>query len=306
MMAYNAGGGQGRYFRPGMLGGFSFFPPVIKALLISNVAIWLVFGFFLPLFTLRGVPIFAIFSEYLALWPLGPNFWPWQLVTYMFMHGGFGHLFFNMLALWMFGMELEYTWGSKKFLLFYLLCGVGAGVANLFIAPLFGQAAPTVGASGAVFGVLIAFGILYPDRPIYIYFLLPIKAKYFVAAYIGLELFTGVTGTSDGIAHVAHLGGAAVGFIFILVDKGLIPGRSAFSALARLGRRRPGVAAWRNEDAGQDPRFTDVRTGRPDDDEEEVTQEVIDEILDKINRDGYQSLTDREKRLLNEASRKIH
>jgi membrane associated rhomboid family serine protease len=305
-MAYNAEGGQGRYFRPGMFGGFSFFPPVIKALLISNVAIWLVFGFFLPLFTFRGVPIFAIFSEYLALWPLGSNFWPWQLVTYMFMHGGLGHLFFNMLALWMFGMQLEHTWGSQKFLLFYLLCGIGAGVANLFIAPLLGQAGPTVGASGAVFGVLLAFGILFPDQPIYIYFLLPIKAKYFVAAYIGLELFTGVTGTSDGIAHIAHLGGAAVGFIFILVDKGLIPGRSALNVLSRFGRRKPRVAPWRNESSIQDARFTDIRTGRPDDDEPEVTQEVIDEILDKISRDGYQSLSEREKRLLNEASKKIH
>jgi membrane associated rhomboid family serine protease len=289
-----------------MFGGFTFFPPVIKALLISNVAIWLVFGFFLPLFTFRGVPIFAIFSEYLALWPLGSNFWPWQLVTYMFMHGGLGHLFFNMLALWMFGMQLEHTWGSQKFLLFYLLCGIGAGVANLFIAPLLGQAGPTVGASGAVFGVLLAFGILFPDQPIYIYFLLPIKAKYFVAAYIGLELFTGVTGTSDGIAHIAHLGGAAVGFIFILVDKGLIPGGSVLNAMARFGRRKPRVAPWRNEGSIKDARFTDIRTGRPDDEEPEVTQEVIDEILDKISRDGYQSLSEREKRLLNEASKKIH
>ena len=120
-MSYYSGGGQGRYSRPSFFGGFTFFPPVIKALLISNVAIWLVFGLLLPLFTFRGIPIFAIFSEYLALWPLGSNFWPWQLVTYMFMHGGFGHLFFNMLALWMFGMELESTWGSRKFLLYYLV-----------------------------------------------------------------------------------------------------------------------------------------------------------------------------------------
>jgi membrane associated rhomboid family serine protease len=289
-----------------MFGGFSFFPPVIKALLISNIAIWLVFGFLLPLFTFRGVPIFAIFSEYLALWPLGANFWPWQLITYMFMHGGFSHLFFNMLALWMFGMELEYTWGSKKFLFFYLLCGVGAGIANLFIAPLLGPAAPTVGASGAVFGVLIAFGILYPDRPIYLYFLLPIKAKYFVAAYIGLELFTGVTGTSDGIAHIAHLGGAAVGFVFILFDKGLIPGRSWFQSLLGNRQARPGSKRWREEAEVQDARFTDIRSGPSDEEEPEVTQEVIDEILDKISREGYQSLTEREKRLLNEASRKIH
>jgi hypothetical protein len=225
----------------------------------------------------------------------------------MFMHGGFGHLFFNMLALWMFGMELEYSWGSRKFLLFYMICGVGAGIANLLIAPLFGQAAPTVGASGAVFGVLIAFGILYPDRPIYLYFLLPVKAKYFIAAYIGLELFYGVTGTTDGIAHVAHLGGAAIGFLFILVDKGLIPGGSLIEALSgprsRTGGRRPWI---RREEEIHDARFTDITTGRGRKDDPDVTQEVIDEILDKISRDGYQSLTEEEKRILNEASKKIH
>ncbi|MEW6510532.1 MAG: rhomboid family intramembrane serine protease [Bacteroidota bacterium] len=304
-MSYFSGGGQGRYYRPSMFGGFSFFPPVIKTLLISNVAIWLVFGFFLPLFTLRGVPIFAIFSEYLALWPLGTNFWPWQLITYMFMHGGFGHLFFNMLALWMFGMELEHNWGSRKFLLFYLLCGIGAGIANLLVAPLLGQAAPTVGASGAVFGVLIAFGMLYPDRPIYLYFLLPVKAKYFIAAYIGIELFYGVTGTSDGIAHVAHLGGAAVGFLFILVEKDLLPGRAWLDTISRrrAAKRAP---QWDGKHEVQDARFYDIKSGRSDDDETEVTQEKIDEILDKISREGYQSLTPEEKRILNEASKKIH
>lgn len=307
MAAYAEGGG-GRFYRPGMFGGFSFFPPVIKALLVSNILIWLIIGVFLPLFTFRGVPIFAIFSEYLALWPLGTNFWPWQLVTYMFMHGGFGHLFFNMLALWMFGMELESSWGSRKFLLFYLVCGIGAGIANLLIAPLFGQAAPTVGASGAVFGVLLAFGLLYPDRPIYLYFLLPIKAKYFIAGYIGLELFYGVTGTSDGIAHVAHLGGAAVGFLFILIDRGLLPGRGLFEVFRgfRIGRKVEAGTGRRETPEVRDARFYDITSGRRMEDGPDITQEVIDEILDKINREGYQSLTDEEKRVLNEASKKIH
>ena len=112
----------------------------------------------------------------------------------MFLHGGFWHLFLNMLALWMFGVELEYTWGSRRFLIYYLLCGLGAGIVNLLVAPLLGQAAPTVGASGAIFGVLIAFGMLFPDRPIYLYLLLPVRAKYFVLGYIALELFYGVTG----------------------------------------------------------------------------------------------------------------
>jgi membrane associated rhomboid family serine protease len=292
-----------------MFGGFSFFPPLIKGLLISNVVIWLVFGFFLPLFTLRGVPIFAMLSEYLALWPLGTNFWPWQLITYMFMHGGFGHLFFNMLALWMFGMELEYTWGSRKFLLFYMLCGIGAGISNLLVAPLFGQVAPTVGASGAVFGVLLAFGMLYPERPIYIYFLLPIKAKYFVAAYIGLELYSGVTGTTDGIAHLAHLGGAAVGFLFLLVEKGLLPGAALIDAISGIGMssvRKGSSTGVRKDEDILDARFYDIKTGRPTDPDAEVTQEVIDEILDKISKGGYQRLSDEEKRILNQASKKIH
>ncbi|MBI4534824.1 MAG: rhomboid family intramembrane serine protease, partial [Ignavibacteriae bacterium] len=162
-MAYYRTGGPGAYYRPSFFGGFRFFPPVIKSLLISNAAIWLLVGFFLAPFTVGGVQIGGdrgLFTYYFALWPLGTNFWPWQLVTYMFMHGGLGHLFFNMLALWMFGMELENTWGSKRFLIYYLVCGLGAGISNLFVAPLVGPGAPTVGASGAVFGVLIAFGML--------------------------------------------------------------------------------------------------------------------------------------------------
>jgi len=293
------------YYRPSLFGGFTFFPPVIKTLLISNVAIWLLDAL-LSQFVLSGVPIFAIFSQYLALWPIGSNFYPWQLLTYMFMHGGFWHLFFNMLALWMFGMELENTWGSKRFLAFYLTCGFGAGIANLFVAPLLGQAAPTVGASGAVFGVLIAFGMLFPDRPIYIYFLLPIKAKYFVAIYIGLELFYGVTGTTDGVAHFAHLGGAAVGFIYLLADMNLIPVRSWWARLH--GGFRNGMPAgkkWPSREEIRDAKFYDIHTGKPMHDDRDVNQEVIDAILDKISKGGYQSLTEEEKRILNEASRKI-
>jgi membrane associated rhomboid family serine protease len=306
-MAY---GGQGRYLRPSLFGGFSFFPPVIKALLISNTVIWVVLGFLLPNFTFHDVPIFAIFSEYLALWPLGPHFWPWQLLTYMFLHGGFWHLFFNMLALWMFGMELEYTWGSRRFLIYYFTCGVGAGIANLLIAPLFGQAAPTIGASGAVFGILIAFGMLYPDRPIYLYFLLPIKAKYFIAAYIGLELWYGVTGTNQGIAHVAHLGGAAVGLLFILAERNSFRFRRWMKRLDGFALRRgppQSDSSWRGEESDiHEAQFYDISGGWKRDEKKEVTQEDVDAILDKISKGGYQSLTEDEKRILNEASKKIH
>jgi membrane associated rhomboid family serine protease len=303
MSSYGETGG--RYYRPSMFGGFSFFPPVIKSLLLINTAAWLLFGFFLPLFTWRGTPIFVILTDSLALWPIGPHFYPWQLVSYMFLHGGIGHLFFNMLALWMFGMELENLWGSRTFLLFYMVCGIGAGLANLLFAPMLGQTAPTVGASGAIFGVLIAFGALFPDRPIYIWFLLPIRAKFFVMIYIGIELFYGITGTTDGVAHVAHLGGALVGYLFLLVLTGRIPGRSAVAGLANFGSSL-GRGKRKRRDEVRDAQFYDITTGRRVDPDDRPTQQVIDEILDKINRDGYQSLTEEEKNILAEASKRIH
>lgn len=304
--------GSGNFYRPSFFGGFSFFPPVIKWLLISNTAIWLLVDFFFALFRVDGIPIGGdqgLITYYLALWPLGSsNFFPWQLVTYMFMHGGFWHLFFNMFALWMFGMELENLWGSKRFLTYYLVCGFGAGISNLLVAPLIGVGAATVGASGAVFGVLIAFGMLFPDRPIYLYFLLPVKAKYFIAVYIGLELFYGVTGTATGVAHFAHLGGAAVGFVYTLAIMGLIPAQRWWNQLTG-GLQNPfGNRTRKYKDRADvyDAKFYDIRTGKPHNDDEEVTQEVIDAILDKISKGGYQSLTEDEKRILNEASRKIH
>jgi membrane associated rhomboid family serine protease len=307
---YNDSGGG--YYRPRFFGGFSLFPPVIKGLILVNVVVWFLFDVLLPPFTLSGIPIFQVLAGYLALWPLGTHFYPWQILTYMFMHAGFLHLFFNMLALWMFGMELENVWGSRKFLLFYFLCGIGGGLSNLLVGSLMGQGAPTVGASGAVFGILLAFGMLFPDRLIYIYFFLPIKAKYMVILWIGLELLYGVTGTTDGVAHFAHLGGAFVGFIFMAVDTDLIPvrrlfvkndvGRShVFADYGRIHRDEPPV---------QDAQFFDIHTGRqvPRDPQrrDHVTQEVIDAILDKISTGGYQSLTDEEKRILNEASKHIH
>jgi membrane associated rhomboid family serine protease len=284
------------------------FPPVIKGLIITNGIVWLLLDFLLAPFTLAGVPIFGILSQYLALWPPGPDFWPWQLVTYMFMHGGFLHLFFNMLALWMFGMELENTWGSRKFLIFYMLCGIGAGVANMLVAIPLGMTAPTVGASGAVFGVMIAFAMLFPDRPIYLYFLFPIRAKYLVAVWIGLELLLGVTGSSDGVAHFAHLGGAAVGFLYMAVELGIIPLREWLISFkgeeSYPFRNNPRIR--KEADEVRDAQFFDIRTGKPPERKDEVTQEVIDAILDKISTGGYQSLTDDEKRILNEASKRIH
>ncbi len=302
---------SGAYYRPSFFGGLKFFPPVIKALLISNVAVWLLVDFLLTPFTVAGVRVGGadgVLSYYLALWPFGTHFLPWQVFTYMFMHGGFAHLFFNMLALWMFGMELENTWGSRKFFIYYILCGLGAAIANLVVAPLVGQAGPTVGASGAVFGILVAFGMLFPDRRIYVYFLLPVKAKYFVAAYMGMEMFFGVTGTSDGIAHFAHLGGAAVGLVYILVDRGIIPVKSWLRGVNTGGgdQLRNYGRVNRSYEEVHEAKFYDIKTGQQRTGSSNTTQEEVDAILDKISAGGYQSLTDEEKRVLFEASKKLN
>ena len=307
MSQYPRNASAGSYYRPSFFGGFRFFPPVIKWLLISNVAVWLLFDVLLQPFTFQGVPIFGVIEFYLALSPIGSgHFYPWQILTYMFLHGGFLHIFFNMLALWMFGVELEHLWGSRRFLVYYLLCGVGGAVTNLIVAPLIGQTAPTVGASGAVFGVLLAFGVLFPDRPIYLYFLLPVKAKYFVSFYILWELFLGVTQTSDGVAHFAHLGGAAVGFLYLLREVRLFPRRREEWRVVGGAGKPDEMAGRARRGEVQDATFYDIRTGKPFEDNEQVTQEVIDAILDKIGKGGYQSLSEEEKRILNEASKKIH
>jgi membrane associated rhomboid family serine protease len=305
IMSYASQSSAGSYYRPSFFGGFRFFPPVIKWLLIVNVAAWLMFDVLLAPFTFRGVPIFEVLAAYLALWPLGTHFYPWQILTYMFIHGGFLHLFFNMLALWMFGIELEHLWGSKRFLTFYLLCGLGGALSNLLIAPLVGQVGPTVGASGAVFGVLLAFGVLFPDRPIYLYFFLPVRAKYFVAFYIAWELFLGVTQTSDGVAHFAHLGGAAVGFLYLVKELHILKLGRARSSVVGQRWSTPGIPRVDDQEI-RDAKFYDIKTGKPLDDDTKITQEVIDTILDKISKTGYQGLTDEEKRILNEASKKVN
>lgn len=293
----------GNYWRPSFFGGFSFFPPVIKVLLISNTALWLITDLFLG-----DSVVQKNILTWFALSPIGENFYPWQLVTYMFLHGGFGHLFFNMLALWMFGMEMENLWGSKRFLVFYLICGIGGGISNLIIAPLVSPGVPTLGASGAVFGVLTAFGLLFPERPIYLYFLLPIRAKFFVAGYIILELIYGVSGTASGVAHFAHLGGALVGFLMML---GISRGWSFENLWGKfIGEPKmsydPRRARKPVREEVFDAKFFDIQSGRPMEREDELSQEVVDSILDKINRTGYQSLSAEEKRILNEASKKIN
>ncbi|MEO8210179.1 MAG: rhomboid family intramembrane serine protease, partial [bacterium] len=245
----------------------------------------------------------------------------WQLFTYMFLHADFFHLLFNMFALWMFGAELENTWGQKRFLTYYLICGVGAGLCNLLIAPLFGPSAPTIGASGAIFGVLVAFGYLFPNRNIYIYGLIPIKAKYLVTLYMLAELFFSGAGSSDNIAHFAHLGGGIVGLIYLLIFyKGSSmkffsnPGfKDKFSSYTSSSKRTYSPPVYSNgtntkkEDLSE-AKYHDLGTTdykKEIELQEKLAQEKIDAILDKLSEGGYQSLSDEEKRILFQESKKL-
>lgn len=301
-----------KYNRPSMFGGFAFFPPVIKYLLISNIAIFIFQHFVFASFKVGGVSVGMFFEKYFALNPIGSTvypFYPWQLVSYLFMHANFWHIFMNMFALWMFGMELENIWGSQKFMAYYLMCGVGAGLANLLIAPLFTAInVPTIGASGAVYGVLVAFGMLFPDRPIYLYFLFPIKAKYFVSIYIVIEVLS--VGSNTGVAHFAHLGGGLIGFIYLLLTKNNINSLFRFNKKPSSFSVKKPANVYRNKyyekynSGGEDVSDADYYTDKND--SNDISQERVDEILDKISKDGYQNLSEEEKRILFEASKKIH
>jgi len=303
------------YYRPSGFGGFRFFPPVIKNLIIINVIIFLIqmLGDQVVIGNATGS---YLLTKWFALNPLGGadnynipyHFEIWQLITYQFMHGGFMHIFFNMLALWMFGMEVENLWGSKKFLTFYLVCGVIAGVAQLILPAMFNEIqAPTIGASGAIFGVLVAFGMLFPDRYIYIYFILPVKAKYFILFYIALEFYS-IPGGGD-VAHLAHLGGALAGFIYVLYDKKSSLSKNPFyGSTNRSGGKffdsfkNATNVFKKKDDEIEDAEYYDLNNNRND---PEVSQEEIDKILDKISQSGYQNLSEREKKVLFEASKRM-
>jgi len=152
-------------------------------------------------------------SPALALWPFGSGFFaPWQLVSYGFLHGSFNHLFFNMFAVWMFGTHLEKSWGIQRFVTYYAVCVIGAGIMQLLVQQIEGGIYPTIGASGGVFGLLLAYGVMWPENRIFLIFLpVPIKAKWFVLIYGAVELVFGITGSMPGIAHFAHLGGMFFG-----------------------------------------------------------------------------------------------
>ena len=191
-------------------GGFMSNVPVA----VKNI-IWICVG--MSVLTYLNEPLMA---RLFALNPITFITKPWQLVTYMFMHGGFGHLFFNMYTLYIFGSVLERVWGTKKFLLFYFVTGVGAALVHIVVQYLTGSFALTVGASGAIYGILMGYAMLYPDSVLTLLFPpISLKAKWFVLIFAGIELLLGVTGTQAGVAHFAHLGGLIFGLLLMLYWK---------------------------------------------------------------------------------------
>jgi membrane associated rhomboid family serine protease len=192
-------------FGPGRL------TPAVKALVIANVAAFLA-AFIVPEITLG-----------LGLRPADVvgGFRLWQPLTYMFLHGGLSHLLFNMLSLWMFGVELERMWGTTFFTRYYLICGVGAAVTTILLSFLPGSlgaglyASLTIGASGAIYGILMAYALYFPNRNIYMYFLFPVPVKYFVMIVGAISLMSAMGGPGDGVAHATHLGGLVVGYLYL-------------------------------------------------------------------------------------------
>ncbi len=192
-------------------------PPVSLGLVVANVAIFL----------LQGLAP-GLLGPF-ALWPLGSSaatggevsFAPWQLVSYAFLHGGLFHLGFNMLALYMFGGAIERVFGERRYLVYYFVCVISAGITQLAVAALTGAIYPTIGASGGVFGLLLAYAIYFPHNRVMLLFPpIPLPARVFVLLYAAIELFLGVTGSQEGVAHFAHLGGMVGGYALLRLWRG--------------------------------------------------------------------------------------
>ena len=295
--------------------GFKVLPTVVKHLLIINVLMYLA-TFTLTRFNVNLTDILGLHFFKAS------DFRIYQIFTYMFMHASFGHLFFNMFALWMFGNTLENLWGSKRFLLFYMVCGIGAGLCQELVQYIqyatslaqYGSVnlsghivtmdtylnmMTTVGASGAIYGLLLAFGMMFPNSMIYFYFLIPIKAKWFVIGYAVVELITGLTGV-DNVAHFAHLGGMLFGLLLILYWKKNPAGPNKdFRKLKEIfqsWKQKSHLKYTPYEEVKDEPRV-------PRSDEEYNQQRAqkerdIDAILDKVAKNGYGSLTPEEKEFL--------
>jgi membrane associated rhomboid family serine protease len=250
--------------------GQSFAGTVVGKLIIINVVAFVLQLLFAPHFDL----LFALQPRAVV-----QNFYVWQLLTYMFLHGGVWHLLFNMIVLFFFGSALEMVWGAKRFLQYYLVCGVGAGLTHMAVS----YNSAVIGASGAIYGLLLAYAIMYPNQYVLLMFAIPVKVKYLVAGLAAFDLLMGMQG-QDGIAHFAHLGGALTGLLFFRSE---IRRRIGLSTRSMRAKHK-----WK----------TFVHDRRDRQSENETAN--IDSILDKISAKGYENLTSTEKRILENYSRK--
>ncbi|MDO8756610.1 MAG: rhomboid family intramembrane serine protease, partial [Elusimicrobiota bacterium] len=212
--------------------------------------------------------------------------WIWQPFTYLFLHGNIWHLVFNLFALWMFGMPVESQWGERDFLKYYFLCGLGAAAAHLAMSPH--SMIPVIGASGSVYGLLVAFAMLYPDAVVYLYFLIPIKAAHMAILFGAIEFFAGASGNSSGVARFAHLGGMVTGYLYI-----------RWWWVAKIQLR----ALWRRASSAEpddepSPRPVPRRAAKPKAASPQNDMAEVDRILDKILSDGMESLTDEERKIM--------
>lgn len=244
------------------------FSGAVRVLILINAAVFFVQFAAPALINILGlVPLLVLKKFYL-----------WQLVTYMFLHGSFFHLFFNMFILWMFGSELEARWGTNMFLRYYFITGIGAGA--VYVLARFASPIPTIGASGAIFGLLLAFGLTFPNRYVYLYFFIPIKAKFLVLIFGAIEFFAAFAAPRDNIAHFAHLGGLLVGFLYLKVFRG----RGAF---------------WRRLI------FTDRTSGDADVEIDDTDfEDRVNQVLRKLSKVGLDGLNTYEKEVLEEARKR--
>jgi len=263
------GGGYSRGYN-------TMLPPGIKYLLIANGLVFL--------FQFTWEPFL---SSFFGLQPAKvlTRGYVWQLGTYMFLHGGFFHIFFNMFVLWMFGRNLEDVWGTRAFLKYYFITGIGAGLITT-LTP-FNYHNLIIGASGAVLAVMFAYARTWPNNQIYLYFLFPIPAKYFVGFLILLDLISLGQPRSDNVAHITHLGGVLIGWLYLLK----VDGRLFSFSLAERWRKR------------KNRKLRTKLTKKRENDMDFMAE--VDRILDRINEVGYDGLSNREKEILSKASAKL-
>ena len=291
---------------------FSSLPPATKYIIVVNVVV-LLLDYALQRFGIQLTAIAGMFAFN------SPYFRFWQPLTYMFMHGGFWHLFCNMFAVFMFAPVLERRWGTQRFLIYYLVSGFGAALTQQLVWALTGVSGITVGASGAVFGILFAFGWLYPDVEMFLMFIpIPIRARVFVLLYALFELWQGISPhAGDNVAHFAHLGGFLFGWLLLLYwnRKGYTGAQAGVSSSQTADKLRRWwnelVSKFRSRKQESQGKFRNYHYKDPISDAtvepertDDAEEQKVNAILDKIKHSGYSSLTDEEKDQLFKSNKK--